>query len=227
MRSRTDSQPSRHQHKQHNARRAELHRLKEKHPEQYARLQAHAALRDDDDEQEEESTSEEEVRWLRWSACGLEKHHVQDDGFIAEETEAQILATLKKLRSKDPEIYDPSKRFFKDDDARDGDEAPAKAKKAKPMLLKDVLFQQVRAPMTNSSAFHSAPHHGEHSVSRRQMERTVRRRTPRGGPFLPWPMTKSSSSYVPAFSRCASGCVEQWQCCNAGITRTGSGARER
>ncbi len=46
---------------QHNARRAELHRLKEKHPEQYARLQARGALDDDEDGQEESSTSEDEV----------------------------------------------------------------------------------------------------------------------------------------------------------------------
>lgn len=72
-------------------------------------------------------------------------HPAQDDGFIEEETEAQILTTLKKLRSKDPEIYDSSKHFFpkKDDDDDDDDDADAKPKKAKPMLLKDVLFQQV------------------------------------------------------------------------------------
>lgn len=52
---------------QHNARRAELHRLKEKHPEQYARLQARAALAQDD-EQEEESTSDDEVR-TRCTVC--------------------------------------------------------------------------------------------------------------------------------------------------------------
>lgn len=159
-----------HPFQQHNARRAELHRLKEKHPEQYARLQARGALNDDEDGQEEESTSEDEV----WGPglCALDEsvyppchnimlahvccctHNTQDDGFIAEDTEAQILETLKKLRRKDPEIYDPSKRFFvavddaegdEEDDEQEEDEGkkPTKSKKDKPMLLKDVLYQQV------------------------------------------------------------------------------------
>lgn len=67
----------------------------------------------------------------------------QDDGFIAEETETQILETLKKLRSKDPEIYDSSKHFFNVQDDGDGETPAPKATKTKPMLLKDVLFQQV------------------------------------------------------------------------------------
>lgn len=138
-----------HIHQQHNARRAELHRLKEKHPEQYARLQARAALRDDDDEEVEESTSEEEVRTVQHAAVHTPCAQ-QDDGFIAEETEAQILATLKKLRSKDPEIYDPSKRFFNAQDDNEGDEGAKPAKKAKPMLLKDVLYQQVRGVVISS-----------------------------------------------------------------------------
>ncbi len=60
------------------------------------------------------------------------------------------METLKKLRRKDPEIYDPTKHFFahdNDDDAEEEEEDPQPKrdkKMEKPMLLKDVLFQQVR-----------------------------------------------------------------------------------
>lgn len=52
---------------QHNSRRAELHRLQERHPELAARLQARELEADNDDDTES-SSSEEEVRHI---SCGV------------------------------------------------------------------------------------------------------------------------------------------------------------
>ena len=78
----------------------------------------------------------------------------QDEGAIKPETEVKILDVIKRIRSKDPSIYDPSSDFFskgKDGDDSDGDDdddcdddsedesAAKKTRRSKPMLLKDVI----------------------------------------------------------------------------------------
>lgn len=111
---------------QHNKKREELHRLKEKFPEQAARLEAKgiAALL-----QEEESSSSSED---------------EDDGKISHKKEKQILETILKIRNKDKSIYDPSVKFYSSDEesTEEEEDASKKKKKEKPMYLKDVVYRE-------------------------------------------------------------------------------------
>jgi hypothetical protein len=81
-------------------------------------------------------------------------HAVQDDGDIQPQTEVKILDVIKRIRSKDPSIYDSSKKFFEAKDGEGGSEEDVeedgmkekkKAKKVKPVYLKDVIAQQALA----------------------------------------------------------------------------------
>lgn len=112
---------------QHNKKREELHRLKEKYPEVAARLEAKAAGGIDSDD---ESTSEEE-----------------DEGIIPDKTEAQIFETLMKIKQRDKSIYDKEAKFYsseeeESDEEEDGEEKPKKKQKEKPMYLKDVVYKE-------------------------------------------------------------------------------------
>ncbi|KAG7672609.1 hypothetical protein Ndes2526B_g08865 [Nannochloris sp. 'desiccata'] len=106
---------------EHNKKREELHRLKEKYPEVAARLEAKAAAYGS----EEESSSEEE-----------------DDGYIPDKTEAQIFETLMKIRKKDKSIYDKEAKFYSSDDGEGEGGMKKKVKKEKPMYLKDVVYKE-------------------------------------------------------------------------------------
>ena len=125
---------------QHNKKREELHRLKEKYPEEAARISARARVNAEDGGDDDESDSEEE-----------------DDGYIPDRKQAQIFETLLKIRAKDPSVYDADAKFYssssEDEDEEggdgDGDEggegkkaAAAAAKKERPMYLKDLHYQQ-------------------------------------------------------------------------------------
>ena len=107
---------------QHNKKREELHRLKEKFPEQAARLEARgvSALMND----ESSSSSEEE-----------------DDGVIPQKTEKQILETILKIRNKDTSIYDPNAKFYSEEEDEDEEEKGA-TRKEKPVYLKDVVYKE-------------------------------------------------------------------------------------
>ncbi|PHH72350.1 hypothetical protein CDD80_4595 [Ophiocordyceps camponoti-rufipedis] len=59
-----------------------------------------------------------------------------EDGFLAtEDLDAQISATLKAIRTKDPRVYDKSVTFI--ELPEDAGESSAKAKKEKPVFLRD------------------------------------------------------------------------------------------
>lgn len=111
---------------EHNKKREELHRLKEKFPEQARRLDergAGALLGD-----VSSSSSEDE-----------------EDGFVSQKTERQILETILKIRSKDASIYDPGASFYSEDEegAAAPDSEPDQGKKRdKPVYLKDVMYQE-------------------------------------------------------------------------------------
>ena len=75
----------------------------------------------------------------------------QDDGHIPEETDAQILETLNKIRKRDASIYDASAKFYAGSVSGDGgggedagEAAAPKSKKPKKMFLKDVIYKQVQ-----------------------------------------------------------------------------------
>ncbi|WPT16271.1 Protein kri1 [Picochlorum sp. SENEW3] len=106
---------------EHNKKREELHRLKEKFPEQAARLEAKgvSALMND----EESSSSSEE----------------EDDGVIPQKTEKQILETILKIRNKDTSIYDPNAKFYSEDEEEEVRDAK---RKEKPVYLKDVVYKE-------------------------------------------------------------------------------------
>ncbi|GAB4820679.1 hypothetical protein N2152v2_007725 [Parachlorella kessleri] len=143
---------------EHNEKRAELHRLKEKYPEQAAKLEAQllgaatakaaqgvkslGRARAGQGAVEEESSSDEE----------------EDDGYIPPKTEAQLLEILVKIRSKDQSIYSKDAKFFASESSEDegegqaaaaAGEGPGGASKGKPLYLKDVLYRQA---MENGAA---------------------------------------------------------------------------
>eukprot|EP00890_Picochlorum_soloecismus_P004968 jgi/Picsp_1/5472/NSC_02831-R1_protein len=106
---------------EHNKKREELHRLKEKYPEVAARLDAKgvSALEDSD-----VSSSEEE-----------------DDGYISSKKERQILETILKIRKKDKSIYDPQATFYSDD-GEEEEKRKDGTQNEKPMYLKDMVYKE-------------------------------------------------------------------------------------
>ena len=131
---------------QHNKKREELHRLKERYPEQAARMEAKhrrdgfkgtrtKAQSGSEEEDDSSSTEDEEI------------------GIIPAKTEAQILDTLHKIKSKDISIYDSQAKFYSssdDDDEEEEEEEEEKekqverlgSKQKKAIYLKDVTYQQ-------------------------------------------------------------------------------------
>ena len=67
----------------------------------------------------------------------------QDDGHIPTAVEKQIFETMLKIRKRDSSIYDSNKHFFTEADTGGQPNAAKAAKQTKPMLLKDVIAQQV------------------------------------------------------------------------------------
>lgn len=55
---------------------------------------------------------------------------------LTPQAEKQFFFTLSKLKQNDPEIYDPTKRFFKAK-KRDQDDTSKKKQREKPMFLRD------------------------------------------------------------------------------------------
>lgn len=108
---------------QHNKKREELQRLKEKYPEEAARIEAKALV-----ESEGDSSSSDED---------------EDDGYIDDETEVKIFETLLKIRRKDRSIYDKDVKFFDEtkDNINDDFKEPKK-KKEKPVYLKDMVYRE-------------------------------------------------------------------------------------
>eukprot|EP00887_Chlorella_sp_A99_P002553 scaffold6.g2553.t1 len=134
---------------EHNEKRTELHRLREKYPEVAAKMEAReraratvaAAPAEEAGEEEGSSSSEED----------------EDDGYIPPKKEAQILDTLAKIRARDASIYQPDAKFYSSSEGEEeegGGEEPEGGKqggKAKPMYLKDVLFKQAMEGEQSSS----------------------------------------------------------------------------
>mmetsp|Transcript_58732 Transcript_58732/g.128930 ORF Transcript_58732/g.128930 Transcript_58732/m.128930 type:complete len:700 (+) Transcript_58732:68-2167(+) len=64
----------------------------------------------------------------------------EQGALLTDKVEDQIFNTLKRIRNKDPKIYDEETVFFKDDDFEDEDAGPGeKAPKEKKVTLKDHL----------------------------------------------------------------------------------------
>ena len=83
---------------------------------------------------------------LEWAHCLKTKYAecVQDDGYIPNAVEKQIFETMLKIRKRDSSIYDSKKHFFADaSDVEQPHQDGRATKKSKPMLLKDVIAQQV------------------------------------------------------------------------------------
>lgn len=68
---------------------------------------------------------------------------VQDDGHIPNTVEKQIFETLVKIRQRDHSIYDSNKHFFTESADAVAGAAKQGKKASKPMMLKDVIAQQV------------------------------------------------------------------------------------
>jgi protein KRI1 len=113
---------------QHNKKREELHRLKEKYPEVAAKLEARRVIAESDGDETLSSSDEEE-----------------DDGFISAKTEAQILNTLLKIRNRDESIYDKETKFYSSEEEEGEDQDGGKNSKPssqKPLYLKDMVYRE-------------------------------------------------------------------------------------
>ncbi|KAL6780210.1 hypothetical protein ACKKBF_B14020 [Auxenochlorella protothecoides x Auxenochlorella symbiontica] len=136
---------------EHNKKREELHRLKEKYPEQAARLerqmmrQGVAAATGQPQEDLSDSSSDEE----------------EDEGLIPDEKESRILEVLQKIRAKDPAVFDPTVKFFPDSEGEEQEDHAKgrKQKPDKPMLLKDYTYKQAMEGVPEQdSTDEEAPH---------------------------------------------------------------------
>lgn len=99
---------------EHNKKRAEMHRLEEKYGQ------------NPNDEDSEETDSEDDED--------------EDDvaELITENLDAEISATLQAIRAKDPRVYDPKVKFYREEDEQESDADNASgSKKEKPMTLRD------------------------------------------------------------------------------------------
>ena len=79
----------------------------------------------------------------------------QDDGYIPSKVEKQIFETMVKIRKRDSSIYDSSKQFFAEVPEAINQQptgSASKTNKKKPMLLKDVIAQQVQTKRRASAA---------------------------------------------------------------------------
>ncbi|KAK3109396.1 Kinetochore protein Spc24, partial [Teratosphaeriaceae sp. CCFEE 6253] len=107
---------------EHNKKREEKARLEEKYGSGNVNGKRGRNGAADDDDESEESTDESE----------------DDDAELVDlDVDREIHETLQALRSKDPRIYDPESKFYRDWEEGAGEQAEGKVKKEKPMFLQD------------------------------------------------------------------------------------------
>ncbi|EXJ82042.1 hypothetical protein A1O1_08110 [Capronia coronata CBS 617.96] len=110
---------------EYNKKREELQRLEEKHGKTPRKRKRGDGENSDDESGSDDSTSEEE-----------------DEGELVTETlDAEIMATINAIRSKDPRVYDQSVTFYTENE--DEISAQSKSKKEKPMHLQDYHRQNL------------------------------------------------------------------------------------
>lgn len=136
---------------QHNEKRTELHRLREKYPEVAAKMEAReraratvaAAPAEEAGEEEGSSSSEED----------------EDDGYIPPKKEAQILDTLAKIRARDASIYQPDAKFYSSSEGEEeegGGEEPEGGKQGEAGRGPPARVWRDAAPAT-ALGLHGAP----------------------------------------------------------------------
>ena len=117
---------------EHNQRRAELHRLQEKHGERHgARL---ARRRQAEDAAGAESASE--------SSSSPTDSEMDERELVSAKQEDQILATIMKIRAKDPSVYDKDAKFYDSEEEGGAGAKPKRPRKAKPVYLKDYIAKR-------------------------------------------------------------------------------------
>ncbi|CZR54365.1 related to KRI1 KRRI-Interacting protein 1 [Phialocephala subalpina] len=121
---------------EHNSKRAELHRLEEKY--QSTSKPKNGKQYGDKYDEDSESSSDPEDE--------------DDEGILAtEDLDAQITATLKAIRSKDPAVYNKDVTFYEPIEEDDGDSAEEGApKKEKSMHLSDYHRQNLLSGYTGA-----------------------------------------------------------------------------
>ncbi|KEF55968.1 uncharacterized protein A1O9_07548 [Exophiala aquamarina CBS 119918] len=109
---------------EHNKKREELQKLQDKLGST-SRKRKRDGQNSDTESSSEESTSESD-----------------DEGELAtENVDAEIMATINAIRSKDPRVYDATSKFYTDTEA--ADQSQAKPTKEKPMRLQDYHRQNL------------------------------------------------------------------------------------
>jgi len=117
---------------EHNERRKEEHRLKERVGKEYLLKQMYHRTRelaDEDEDDEDESSSSE-----------------SDEGEIEEKREKQFVEVLEKLKNKDPSVYDPTMKVYESDSSSsDDDDQKKKKKKKTTKKKKKMTLREVQA----------------------------------------------------------------------------------
>lgn len=76
------------------------------------------------------------------SSSGESTSESEDEGeFATENVDAEIMATINAIRSKDPRVYDATSKFYRD--TEDADSSQAKPTKERPMRLQDYHRQNL------------------------------------------------------------------------------------
>ncbi|KAF8864205.1 Krr1-domain-containing protein [Acephala macrosclerotiorum] len=120
---------------EHNSKRAELHRLEEKY--QSTSKPKNGKQYGDKYDEDSESSSDPEDE--------------DDEGILAtEDLDAQITATLKAIRSKDPAVYNKDVTFYAPIEEGGSDDVSEKTKKEKPMHLSDYHRQNLLSGYTGA-----------------------------------------------------------------------------
>ncbi|KMK57218.1 ribosome biogenesis protein Kri1 [Aspergillus fumigatus Z5] len=114
---------------EHNKKREELQKLESKLGKTSALGKRHDRDEDDSDDSEESSSDEEED---------------EDGELVTPAVDAEIMATLNAIRSKDPRVYDKNTKFYTAlDEEEENANTGSTEKKQKPMTLRDYHRQNL------------------------------------------------------------------------------------
>ena len=123
---------------EHNERRKEAHRLKEKVGKEYLLKGTTRTTKKDGDEESDDDDSDDDDTSSSSS----------DEGEITETKERQFVDVLTKLKTKDPSVYDPNAKMYESSSSSDessASESDSRKKKKKKNKMKKMTLREVQA----------------------------------------------------------------------------------
>ena len=143
---------------EHNKRRAELHRLRERHPAAAARLERELARGGGGDE---ESGSE---------SSSSSESGIDEAALVPDSTRNGVLETLAKIKARDPSIYSKDARFYSSEEEEGEEEGEGVARRPrkgqKKVKLRDYIAK--RALEEGAEALAASDSEGEEEPARQQ-----------------------------------------------------------